>query len=235
MKYTPAPTAPATPSKPAPATTPRARSGKVVARKTIPPGEVRIIGGQFKRSKLPVANKPGLRPTPDRVRETLFNWLGQDLNGWRCIDVFAGTGALGFEAASRGAVEVVLCEQDAALAAQLNAIQDKLHATMVKVERGDGLAVLRRLSAASQQLVFLDPPFDSPLFEPALRAAAQAVADSGYVYLEAPQAWTDEALLDYGLQVHRSGRAGAVFYHLLVRTKVLPTDLTLPLEGTDGS
>ena len=234
MKYTPAPTAPATPSKPAPATTPRARSGKVVARKTIPPGEVRIIGGQFKRSKLPVANNPGLRPTPDRVRETLFNWLGQDLNGWRCIDVFAGTGALGFEAASRGAVEVVLCEQDAALAAQLKAIQDKLQATMVKVERGDGLAVLRRLAAASQQLVFLDPPFDSPLFEPALRAAAQAVDDPGYVYLEAPQAWTDEALLDYGLQVHRSGKAGAVFYHLLVRTKVLPTDLTLPLEGTDG-
>jgi len=216
MKYTPAPTAH---PKPAPATAPRARSGKVVARKTVPPGEVRIIGGQYKRSKLPVANKPGLRPTPDRVRETLFNWLGQDLSGWRCIDVFAGTGALGFEAASRGAAEVLLCEQDAALAAQLKAIQDKLHATMVKVERGDGLAVLRRLSAASQQLVFLDPPFESPLFEPALRAAAQAVADPGYVYLEAPQAWTDEALLDYGLQVHRSGRAGAVFYHLLVRTK----------------
>ena len=231
MKYTPAPTAG---PKPVPATTSRAKSGKVVARKTVPPGEVRIIGGQYKRSKLPVANKPGLRPTPDRVRETLFNWLGQDLSGWRCIDVFAGTGALGFEAASRGAAEVLLCEQDAALAVQLKALQDKLHASMVKVERGDGLAALRRLSAGSQQLVFLDPPFDSPLFEPALRAAAQAVADPGYVYLEAPQAWTDEALLDYGLQVHRSGKAGAVFYHLLVRTKVLPTDPTLPLGGTGG-
>ena len=231
MKYTPASTAN---PKPAPATTPRARSGKVVARKTIPPGEVRIIGGQYKRSKLPVANKPGLRPTPDRVRETLFNWLGQDLSGWRCIDVFAGTGALGFEAASRGAAEVLLCEQDAALAVQLKALQDKLHASMVKVERGDGLAALRRLSAGSQQLVFLDPPFDSPLFEPALRAAAQAVAEPGYVYLEAPQAWADEALLDYGLQVHRSGKAGAVFYHLLVRTKVLPTGLTLPSGGTGG-
>jgi 16S rRNA (guanine(966)-N(2))-methyltransferase RsmD len=206
----------------------------VVARKTIPPGEVRIIGGQYKRSKLPVANKPGLRPTPDRVRETLFNWLGQDLSGWRCIDVFAGTGALGFEAASRGAAVVLLCEQDAALAVQLKALQDKLHASMVKVERGDGLAALRRLSAGSQQLVFLDPPFDSPLFEPALRAAAQAVAEPGYVYLEAPQAWADEALLDYGLQVHRSGKAGAVFYHLLVRTKVLPTGLTLPSGGTGG-
>ena len=231
MKYTPAPTAH---PKPALATAPRARSGKVVARKTVPPGEVRIIGGQYKRSKLPVANKPGL-PTPDRVRETLFNWLGQDLSGWRCTDVFAGTGALGFEAASRGAAEVVLCEQDAALAAQLRAIQDKLHATMVKVERGDGLAVLRRLSAASQQLVFLDPPFDSPLFEPALRAAAQAVADPGYVYLEAPQAWTDEALLDYGLQVHRSGRAGAVFYHLLVRTKAAAPSALSATGATDSA
>ena len=214
MKYTPASS---THAKPASASAPRAKSGKVVARKTVPPGEVRIIGGQYKRSKLPVANKPGLRPTPDRVRETLFNWLGQDLSGWRCIDVFAGTGALGFEAASRGAAEVLLCEQDAALAAQLKALQDKLQASMVKVERGDGLAVLRRLSAGSQQLVFLDPPFDSPLFEPALRAAAQAVAEPGYVYLEAPQAWADAALADYGLQVHRSGKAGAVFYHLLIR------------------
>ena len=222
MKYTPVaqPPAPKTVAS-------RAKSGKVVARKTVPPGEVRIIGGQYKRSKLPVANKPGLRPTPDRVRETLFNWLGQDLSGWRCIDVFAGTGALGFEAASRGAAEVLLCEQDAALAVQLKALQDKLHATMVKVERGDGLAALRRLSAGSQQLVFLDPPFDSPLFEPALRAAAQAVADPGYVYLEAPQAWTDAALADYGLQLHRSGKAGAVFYHVLVRLQA-PTAPSQP-------
>jgi len=75
-----------------------------------PGGEVRIIGGQWKRSKLPVANLPGLRPTPDRVRETLFNWLGQDMSGWHCADPFAGTGALGFEAASRGAASVLLGE-----------------------------------------------------------------------------------------------------------------------------
>ena len=80
---------------------------------------VRIIGGQWKRTPLPVANKPGLRPTPDRVRETLFNWLGQDLTGWRCVDAFAGTGALGFEAASRGATQVLMLEQDTTLAAQL--------------------------------------------------------------------------------------------------------------------
>ncbi|RZJ16197.1 MAG: 16S rRNA (guanine(966)-N(2))-methyltransferase RsmD [Haliea sp.] len=212
MKYTPA--------KAAPAATPsaaRAKSGKVVARKSVPPGEIRIIGGQYKRTKLPVPDKPGLRPTPDRVRETVFNWLGQDLSGWRCIDVFAGTGALGFEAASRGAAEVLLCEQDMGLVARLKALQLKLQAGMVKVERGDGIALLRRQSPGSQQLVFLDPPFDSPLFEAALKAAAQAVAEPGYVYLEAPKAWDDEALAAYGLQLHRSGKAGAVHFHLLVR------------------
>lgn len=212
MKYTP--TTEKTATKTA---TPRPKSGKVVGRKTVPPGEIRIIGGQYKRTKLPVPNKPGLRPTPDRVRETLFNWLGQDLTGWRCIDVFAGTGALGFEAASRGAAEVLVCEQDAALVEQLRALQARLHANMVKVERGDGVSVLRRLSAGSMQLVLLDPPFDSPLFEPALKAAAQAVAEAGFVYLEAPVAWTDEALADYGLQLHRNGKAGAVHFHLLVR------------------
>ncbi len=203
---------------------PRPKSGKVVGRKSVPPGEIRIIGGQYKRSKLAVANKPGLRPTPDRVRETLFNWLGQDLTGWRCIDVFAGTGVLGFEAASRGAVEVLLCEQDAGLVDQLKALQARLHADMVRVERADGVAALRRASPASMQLVFLDPPFDSPLFESALKAAGQVVADPGYVYLEAPHAWTDEALADYGLQLHRSGKAGAVHFHLLVRKN-------LSLEG----
>ena len=96
MKYTPQ-IAPERPSKDPVKNTANklARSGKVVGRKTIPPGEVRIIGGLYKRSKIPVGSHPGLRPTPDRVRETLFNWLGQDLSGWRCADVFAGTGVLG--------------------------------------------------------------------------------------------------------------------------------------------
>ena len=84
--------------------------------------EVRIIGGQWKRTKLQVPDKPGLRPTPDRVRETLFNWLGQDLTGWRCVDAFAGTGALGLEAASRGAAQVLLVEQDPQLVAQLRPV-----------------------------------------------------------------------------------------------------------------
>lgn len=216
MKYTPATSAPVS-NKPAA----RGRSGKVVARKSVPPGEIRIIGGQYKRTRLPVPDKPGLRPTPDRVRETLFNWLGQDLGGWRCVDVFAGTGALGFEAASRGAAEVLLCEQDAGLVARLKALQLKLQAGMVKVERGDGIALLRRQSPGSMQLVFLDPPFDSALFEGALKAAAHAVADPGYVYLEAPEPWDDGALAACGLKVHRSGKAGAVHFHLLVRAGAL--------------
>jgi hypothetical protein len=123
-----------------------------------PAHEVRIIGGQWKRTKLPVSDKPGLRPTPDRVRETLFNWLGQDLTGWRCLDAFAGTGALGLEAASRGASDVLLVEQDPQLVAQLRAIQAKLDARAVKVERANGLTVLARSPAGGLDLVFLDPP-----------------------------------------------------------------------------
>ena len=180
------------------------------------PGEVRIIGGLYKRTKLPVANKPGLRPTPDRVRETLFNWLGQDLSGWRCADVFAGTGVLGFEAASRGAASVLLCEQDAALALQLQALKTRLKAAAVQVERGDGVSALRRVSSGSLQLVLLDPPFESALFDAALKAAALAIAPTGMVYLEAPKPWTNDDLAPLGLQVHRSGKAGAVHFHLLV-------------------
>lgn len=181
------------------------------------PGEVRIIGGIYKRTKLPVADKPGLRPTPDRVRETLFNWLGQDLTGWRCIDIFAGTGALGFEAASRGAAEVLLCEQDPQLALKLKALQERLQAGCVRVERGDGVGLLRRQSPGSMQLVFIDPPFESSLFEPSLKAAADAIAPQGLVYLEAPRSWTAEELAPLGLTIWRSSKAGAVHFHLLAR------------------
>jgi len=177
--------------------------------------EVRIIGGQWKRTKLAVADKPGLRPTPDRVRETLFNWLGQDLTGWRCIDAFAGTGALGFEAASRGAKEVRLVEQDTALVVQLKRIQTQLQASATQIVRGDGVAALKQLDPGSMDAVFLDLPFDSLLFEAALQAAGRAVAPDGFVYLEAPTHWTDVQLEDAGLQLHRHLKAGAVHAHLL--------------------
>ena len=197
-----------------------ARPAKNSAKKDTAPkaaGEIRIIGGLWKRTRLPVAQRPGLRPTPDRVRETLFNWLGQDLTGWHCLDAFAGTGALGLEAASRGAAAVQLVENDAALVAQLHSLQQRLAATAVRVQRGDGIAALKHAAPGSLHLVLLDPPFDSALFEPALQAAAKAVAEDGYVYLEAPLAWTDEALAPFGLSVHRHLKAGAVHAHLLKR------------------
>ena len=181
------------------------------------PHEVRIIGGQWKRTKLPVSDKPGLRPTPDRVRETLFNWLGQDLTGWKCVDAFAGTGALGLEAASRGAADVLLVEHDPQLVTQLRAIQAKLDAKAVKVERANGLAVLARLPAGGQDLIFLDPPFDANLYEKALAAAAPALTADGLIYLEAPSAWNDAALAGYDLAVLRHVKAGAVHAHLLRR------------------
>jgi len=182
------------------------------------PREVRIIGGRWKRTRLPVADRPGLRPTPDRVRETLFNWLEHDLTGWRCFDAFAGTGALGFEAASRGAAAVVLVEQDGGLVEQLRAIKQRLDASAVTVERGNAIAALGRLAPGGVDLIFLDPPFDAGLFEPALAAAAAALAAGGLVYLEAPAAWEDAALAPYGLRRLRHLRAGAVHAHLLQRT-----------------
>jgi 16S rRNA (guanine966-N2)-methyltransferase len=190
--------------------------------KAVQSHEVRIIGGQYKRSKLQVADKPGLRPTPDRVRETLFNWLGQDLSGWRCLDAFAGTGALGFEAASRGAAQVLLVEQDSALVAQLKRVQEHLKATAVQVIRGDGVAALRHAAPAGLELVFLDPPFDSNLFESALQAAAPALTAAGFAYLEAPRRWTEPELQGLGLQVHRYLRAGLVHAHLLRRLDPAP-------------
>ena len=185
------------------------------------PGEVRIVGGQWKRTRLPVPDRPGLRPTPDRVRETLFNWLGQDLTGWRCMDVFAGTGALGLEAASRGAAEVLLVEHDGALAQQITRVAERLQASGVTVRRGDGVAQLAQRAGAGLDLVLLDPPFDAQeLFIPALQAAARAVAPSGRIYLEAPRRWSQEQLAPLGLTCQRYLKAGASHAHLLVRQPV---------------
>jgi 16S rRNA (guanine(966)-N(2))-methyltransferase RsmD len=176
--------------------------------------EVRLIGGQWKRSKLPVADRPGLRPTPDRVRETLFNWLGQDLTGWRVLDAFAGSGALGFEAASRGASEVLLLEQDAALVASLNQSRLRLQAEALRVQRTDAMAWMAGCAPACFELVLLDPPFDSGLMAPAAAAAARLVVEGGFVYLESPQPLQAPPP---GLLPHRQLRAGAVHAQLFVR------------------
>ena len=183
-----------------------------------PPGEVRIIGGQWKRTRLKVADMPGLRPTPDRVRETLFNWLGQDLTGWVGLDAFAGTGALGLEAASRGAKHVLLIEQNAQLVTQLKASIAQLNAQTVQVIKGEGVHALQQCAPGTVDVVFLDPPFEAKLFEPALKAAARAIAPQGFIYLEAPELWSDERLLPLGLKVCKHLKAGAVHAHLIQKT-----------------
>ena len=193
-----------------------------------PSHEVRIIGGQWRRTRLKVLDKPGLRPTPDRVRETLFNWLGQDLSGWRCADAFAGTGVLGLEAASRGAAHVLMVEQDAVLVRDLQDNATRLKASMVSVQRGDGVAALLRLPSGSVDLVFLDPPFDGPWFEPALKAATRAVPVGGWIYLEAPVAWPADALGALGLKCERHLKAGAVHAHLLQRTGLTSAPESVP-------
>ncbi len=181
------------------------------------PNEVRIIGGSWKRSKLPVIDAPGLRPTPDRVRETLFNWLGQDLSGWRCLDIFAGSGALGFEAASRGASEVSLIERDSRLVRSLREVQERLKATSVRIEVGDALSWMARCAPSRFDLIFIDPPFDADLFDKALGAAARVVVPSGFIYLEADRTFGDADCAPLGLRLHRQGRAGAVHFHLIQR------------------
>jgi len=185
----------------------------VIKPATRHPGEVRLIGGHYRGRKLPVADRPGLRPTPDRVRETLFNWLGQDLDGWRVLDAFAGSGALGFEAASRGAAEVLLLETDPALVASLRASRERLGATAVKVERSEALRWMAGGAPQRFEAVLLDPPFDAGLGAAAAAAAARIVVPDGFVYLEGPEPLAEPPP---GLTLHRSLRAGAVHAQLFV-------------------
>ena len=190
----------------------RAAAARPAVRPAGPPREVRLIGGSLRGRKLPVADRPGLRPTPDRVRETLFNWLGQELAGWRVLDAFAGSGALGFEAASRGAAEVWLLESDPALVRSLRDLRERFGVPSLRVERAEALAWMRRAPAASFELVLLDPPFDSGLAAPALEAARALVVPGGWIYLEAS---IPLQVLPAGLHEWRRLRAGAVSAQLL--------------------
>lgn len=184
------------------------------------PASVRIIGGQWKRTPLAVIDAPGLRPSPDRVRETLFNWLAHvtpDFSAVSGLDLFAGTGALGFELASRGAASVTLVERNPALEAQLRRTKQKLAADSVAIVRGEALAFARNAREQSFDVVFLDPPFDSDLLEPALRAAARLVSAEGSIYAESGAPLDEEAAAACGLRIVRAGRAGQVHFHLLQR------------------
>ncbi len=187
-----------------------------------PPGFVRIIGGRWRGSRLPVAEVAGLRPTSDRVRETLFNWLQPRLVGARVLDLFAGTGALGLEAASRGAASVVLVERDQALAASLRSSAARLAAAetihTVEVVCDDVLDWLARAGKFRFDLAFLDPPFASALWQPALDAVAPLLADDAWIYMESPRAVVPVAAA--GWVVHREGRTRDVRYALYRRGTV---------------
>ena len=176
--------------------------------------EVRIIGGLWKRSKLPVADSPGLRPTPDRVRETLFNWLGPRVPGARVLDLFAGSGALGLEALSRGAAAVSFIEKDAHAAQALRELLGVWGARGAQVFQCDALRYLAGPPAPAD-LVFLDPPFDSQLLVPALAGLAGGwLAAGALLYVElAARASLPE--LPAGWRAVRAKRAGEVGYHLL--------------------
>ncbi len=177
---------------------------------------MRIIGGTLKRSKLPVPGKPGLRPTPQRVRETLFNWLGQDLSGWICLDAFAGSGALGFEAASRGAASVLMLEREPDLVASLRATAQRLNAQSVRVERAEAVSWMRAAAARQFQLVLLDPPFDAPeLLRTAIEASTHLISPSGALYVEAEHGLRDPP---EGFTICRQARAGAVWAQVLQRS-----------------
>lgn len=173
---------------------------------------VRIIGGQYRRRLLDFPDSTGLRPTPDRVRETLFNWLGQDLPGWACLDLFAGSGALGFEAASRGAGRVVMIERDRAALDALEKNRAVLGAGQVDILRADALAWLAN-SHETFDMIFIDPPFDSELAEGVLADLARHLKSGGQAYVEQGA----EVIAPPGFVLHRSGRAGRSHFALLIK------------------
>ena len=179
--------------------------------------ELRIIGGQWKRSKIKILEREGLRPTPDRVRETLFNWLGQDLHGLTCVDVFAGTGVLGLESASRGASSVMLFEIDPALCQAIEHNIMRLKATGVVLSKMDGVRGLAQLSASCADVVYIDPPFQSDLFRPAIEAALRCLKPHGELYVESPQKLDEGQLEGWGLACVKYLKAGQVHAHLLHR------------------
>jgi 16S rRNA (guanine966-N2)-methyltransferase len=176
-------------------------------------GKVRIIGGRWRGTRLPVPASPGLRPSSDRVRETLFNWLMPVLAGARVVDVFAGTGALGLEAVSRGAAHAALVERDAALAQSLRDTVARLSAQeSVEIVHGDALAWLLRQAPAGFDVAFVDPPFDAGLWQPTLAALLPKLAQGAWLYVESPPEQAPTLPKEWAL--HREGHTREVRFAL---------------------
>ena len=171
---------------------------------------VRIIGGSHRRRWIAFHDEEGLRPTPDRVRETLFNWLGQNLDGKRCLDLFAGSGALGFEAFSRGAAAVVMVEKNRSAFRALQENSKKLASDNTTLHCEDGLEFVRR-SAGRYDVIFLDPPFQSDYLLKVLPLLTDRLTEDGVVYVESGELFQPVP----PWQVVKHARAGRVFYQLL--------------------
>jgi 16S rRNA (guanine(966)-N(2))-methyltransferase RsmD len=175
---------------------------------------IRIVAGQYRRTPIEVIEAQGLRPTPDRVRETLFNWLNyfwsSQFKDKQVLDLFAGSGALGFEAASRGAAHVQMVENNPRAVAALKALRDKLRADMVKIDAGDALIVLERLKTSKFDLIFLDPPFGAEWITKLWSLLPNLLEPNGLVYIEAENAVS----CPEGYTLLRQERAGAVHYQL---------------------
>jgi 16S rRNA (guanine966-N2)-methyltransferase len=176
----------------------------------MPANAIRIIGGQWRGRRLRFPAVPALRPTPDRVRETLFNWLGQDLTGRTTLDPFTGSGSLSLEALSRGATLAVAVDSDPQLVRALAAIAGKLGTQALEVHCADAQAFLVR-DARAYDVIFLDPPFSNDGWTRLLPAAAARLAKGGMLYVEAPA----PIAAPKGLTVWRRDKAGQVHYHLL--------------------
>lgn len=174
--------------------------------------QIRIIGGRWRGRRIRFPAVIDIRPTPDRVRETLFNWLGQDLGGARTLDPFAGSGALSFEALSRGAALAVAVDRRPELVRALDATSQMLGASALETHCADARAFLAR-ETRSFDVVFLDPPFADPQWETLLPAAALCVAAGGAIYVEAAAGIAAPA----GFTIVRGDKAGRVHYHLLRR------------------
>jgi 16S rRNA (guanine966-N2)-methyltransferase len=171
---------------------------------------VRIIGGRYRRRIVRFPAVAGLRPTPDRVRETLFNWLGQDLTGRNTLELYAGTGALSLEALSRGAALAVAVDRNPALIRALSATAASFGADMLETHVADAKAFISR-DTRRYDIVFLDPPFDEDPWTWLLAACARRLTPQGMIYAEARR----ELAPPVGLATWRHAKAGQVHYHLL--------------------